>query len=597
MRLYNTNSKLIMNSRLPEDLIDTIRAQSDIVDVVSDFVTLKKSGRNYSGLCPFHNEKTPSFSVNPERQIFHCFGCGKGGNVFSFLMEHEKLTFLEAVRNVADRLNITLPDASRGHGESSEAESLARVTQFAARFFHEQLLACKTDSPVRQYVVKRGLADTIVHSFVIGYAPDGWDTLMNAAQRQDISVGWLEKAGLAKTNGQRFYDAFRNRLMFPIFSASGRVVGFGGRALSDEDQPKYLNSPESPIYHKSREVYGLYQAREAIRRSGKALVVEGYMDLLSLYQNGVENVVATCGTALTRDHARLLARYTQEVTLVYDSDTAGARATLRGIEPLVEAGLWTRVLQLPAGEDPDTFVRNHSAEAFQQRLEQPNTIAEFVASQFDLSKPTIREEALTTLAGLINKGTNLRHRERYIEEAYARLPVPQSLLTPVLQKSRSLNRESGAPQPLAKFEDPERELVRLMLHDAEIAFIVEEQIHPDDFTNPLYRSVFQQRMDSLNESDAADLGRLIDHAPDAETARVISELAMVEDSGMDREQRAWDYILRIKRIQIKRQTGELMPRIQQAEQAGEEALASALSAELLQLKNREQDLIRSAPKF
>ena len=591
------NPNLIMNHRIPEDLIDTIRAQADIVDVVSDFVTLKKSGRNYSGLCPFHNEKTPSFSVNPERQIFHCFGCGKGGNVFSFLMEHEKLTFLEAVRNMADRLNITLPDASRGQGESSEAESLARVTQFAARFFHEQLLACKTDSPVRKYVVKRGLADTIVHSFLVGYAPDGWDMLINAAQRQDISVGWLEKAGLAKTNGQRFYDAFRNRLMFPIFSASGRVVGFGGRALSDEDQPKYLNSPEAPIYHKSQEVYGIYQAREAIRRSGKALVVEGYMDLLSLYQNGVENVVATCGTALTRDHARLLARYTQEVTLVYDSDTAGARATLRGIEPLVEAGLWTRVLQLPAGEDPDTFVRNHSAETFQQRLQQPNTIAEFVASQFDLSKPTIREEALTTLAGLINKGTNLRHRERYIEEAYSRLPVPQSLLTPVLQKSRSLNRESGAPQPLAKFEDPERELVRLMLHDAEIAFIVEEQIHPDDFTNPLYRSVFQERMDSLNESDAADLGWLIDHASDEETARIISELAMVEDSGTDREQRVWDYILRIKRIQIKRQTGELMPRIQKAEQAGEEALASRLTAELLQLKSREQELIRSAPKF
>ncbi|MBM3263951.1 MAG: DNA primase [candidate division Zixibacteria bacterium] len=581
-----------MTGRIPEELVDTIRAQADIVDVVSDFVTLKKTGKNYSGLCPFHNEKTPSFSVNPERQIFHCFGCGKGGNVFTFLMEHEKMTFIEAVRNVAGRLNIVLPDTSRGQGESSEAESLARVTQFAARFFHEQLLSCPTDSPVREYVARRGLSDTTIHTFLIGYAPEGWDTLIHAARRQDIGADWLEKAGLAKAGNQRTYDAFRNRLMFPILGPGGRVVGFGGRALSDEDQPKYLNSPESPIYHKSREVYGLYQSREAIRRVGSVVIVEGYMDMLSLYQHGIDTAIATCGTALTRDHARLVGRYAREVTLVYDSDTAGTRAALRGIEPLVEAGLWTRILQLPAGEDPDTFVRKHSGEAFRKRLGHPDSIADFVADQFDLSQADVREEALKTLAGLINKTADLRHRERYIEESYARLPVPQSLLAPILRRPKTEHAQPPGSQK-TRFEDPERELVRLMLQDVEIAFIAEELVHPDEFTGDAYRTIFQQRLDSLKGDGASGPAALIDQARDEETARIISELTASEDTGADPESRARDYIARIKRDRLKREMAELMKKIHLAQETGDDSLGETLAA-LQQLKREEQALRRTA---
>ena len=244
-------------ARIPDDLIDSIRSQADIVDVVSDYVSLRKSGKNYQGLCPFHDEKTPSFSVNPERQIFHCFGCGKGGSVFSFLMEHEHVTFVEAVRHVARRLSITIPDTYREREASSEAESLGQVTRFAARFFHECLLNSDQGSIVRRYTAKRGLSDETIKSFGLGYAPDSWNDLLNAARKQGIDAAWLVKAGLAKTGEQRTYDAFRKRLVFPIQAPGGRVVGFGGRALSDEDQPKYLNSPESPIYHKSQVLYGL----------------------------------------------------------------------------------------------------------------------------------------------------------------------------------------------------------------------------------------------------------------------------------------------------------------------------------------------------
>ncbi|SVD09458.1 uncharacterized protein METZ01_LOCUS362312, partial [marine metagenome] len=309
-------------------------------------------------------------NVNSERQIFHCFGCGKGGNVFTFLMEHEKVTFVEAVRHIADKLHITIPETSRDHQESSESENLGRVTQFAAKFFHDQLLASDPSSQVRQYVSRRGLSDATVRAFTLGYAPNGWDGLLKEAKKRDISPFWLEKAGLAKTNGERFYDAFRNRLIFPIYSVSGRVVGFGGRALTDEDQPKYLNSPESPIYQKSRIVYGLHQTKDAVRRSEKGLVVEGYMDLLSMYQSGIENVAATCGTALTNEHTRLLARYTKNVVMIFDSDSAGSRAALRGLEPLVTTNIWTQVMQLPEGEDPDTFVQTHGKDSFLARINQ-----------------------------------------------------------------------------------------------------------------------------------------------------------------------------------------------------------------------------------
>ncbi|MEE2708147.1 MAG: DNA primase [Gemmatimonadota bacterium] len=586
-----------MAGRISEELINTIRSQADIVDLVSDFVTLKKSGKNYQGLCPFHNEKTPSFNVNSERQIFHCFGCGKGGNVFTFLMEHEKVTFVEAVQHIADKVHITIPKTSRDQQESSESENLGRVTQFAAKFFHDQLLASNPSSQVRQYVSRRGLSDATVHAFTLGYAPNGWDGLLKEAKKRDISPFWLEKAGLAKTNGERFYDAFRNRLIFPIYSVSGRVVGFGGRALTDEDQPKYLNSPESPIYQKSRIVYGLHQTKDAVRRSEKGLVVEGYMDLLSLYQSGIENVAATCGTALTNEHTRLLARYTKNVVMIFDSDSAGSRAALRGLEPLVTTNIWTQVMQLPEGQDPDTFVQTHGKDSFLARINQTNSISEFVAAQFDTSNNEEREEALRTLAGVINKATNPRHRERYLEEAEQRRPIPQSLMAPMLRSHRHVYRDYEKPQTSKqKFEDPERELLRMMLNDVDVTLMVEKQLHPNDFTNPVYGAIVQQRIDALDGDGPSDPASLVDKAPDEETAQVISELIVSEDAGTERERRVWDYILRIKHTQIKREKERLKRRIAEAEQSGDGTIGEAM-AEWQQVISREQSLLKAPSPF
>ncbi len=590
-------------ARIPEELIDSIRSQADIVDVVSDYVTLRRSGKNYMGLCPFHDEKTPSFSVNPERQIFHCFGCGKGGNVFSFLMEHENVTFVEAVHHIARRLHITIPDT---HGEleaGSEAENLARVTRFAARFFHDRLLNSDRDSIVRRYAERRGLSEETMKSFGLGYAPDSWNDLLNAARGKGIGADWLVKAGLAKTGKRRTYDAFRKRLIFPIQAPSGRVVGFGGRALSDEDQPKYLNSPESSIYRKSQVLYGLYQARDALRRQGRALVVEGYMDLLGLHEQGIQGVVALCGTALTREQARLLARYGQQAYLVYDSDQAGVRATWRAIEPLVESGLWTRVVRLPEDYDPDSYVREHGSEGFMKRVEQADSMADFMGYHANLQASGDRDEVFRTLAGLIRKTTNLVHREMYREEAERRFPALQGLLASELRRpggtgGTGIVRRDRQEFPAAPARDGdervERDLVQLMLSDRTIAELVEGQLEPRDFKYPLYRRIVELCLAGLGDGGSYDLSGLIDTIDDDETARVITELINASDSGVHLEQRARDHIVRIKQKRLKESMARLMEQIKQMETGGRSSELNDAMTTYMELKQQEKVLLQTA---
>ncbi len=584
-------------ARIPEELVDSIRSQADIVDIVSDYVTLRRSGKNYMGLCPFHDEKTPSFSVNPERGIFHCFGCGKGGSVFTFLMEHENVTFVEAVRHIARRLNIAIPDTYREREAGSEAESLAQVTRFAARFFHDRLLNSGRGSIVRQYTERRGLSEETVKSFGLGYAPDSWNDLLNAARKQGIDAAWLVKAGLAKAGEQNTYDAFRKRLVFPIQAPSGRVVGFGGRALSDEDQPKYLNSPESPIYRKSHVLYGLYQARDALRQQGRILVVEGYMDLLGLHGQGVHGAVALCGTALTREQARLLARYGQQAFLVYDSDQAGVRATWRAIEPLVEAGLWTRIVRLPEDYDPDSYVAEHGRDGFLELVERADSIADFMGFHADLRQSGDREEVFRTLAGLIRKTTNLVHRETYREEAERRFPALQGLLASELRSPGAVQRDRRAPQAAAARDGEakvERDLVQLMLDGRAIAELVESQLEPQDFRHPVYRRIVEHCFATLGDEGAFDLSGLIDSIGDEEAARAITELVNATDSGVHLEQRARDHIIRIKQKRLKESMARLMEQIKQMERGGRSDELNDAMATYMELKQQEKALLQSA---
>lgn len=371
-----------MSRRIPEEVIQEIRDRVDIVEVVSSYLPLKRSGANHQGLCPFHSEKTPSFNVNSTRQIFHCFGCGVGGNVFSFLMQMEGLAFPEAVRQVGEKVGIEIPDEQMSPAEEKrrqEFEKLARINEVAADFYHQLLIEADEGAPARRYLRQRGYDSATVKTFQLGYAPERWDSLATHLQEKGFDLKLIrDKTGLirARKEGKGDYDLFRNRLLFPIQDIRGQAVAFGGRVL-DDSLPKYINSPESPLYNKSRILYGLYQARESMRREGAGIVVEGYFDQMALYRAGFTNAVATCGTALTFEHGKLLKRYTDRVLLLFDQDKAGLQATFRSMEVLLPEGLSVAVVTLGEGEDPDSFLAANGAEEMAARLEAAQPVLDY----------------------------------------------------------------------------------------------------------------------------------------------------------------------------------------------------------------------------
>ncbi|MEE4261119.1 MAG: DNA primase [Desulfobacteraceae bacterium] len=366
---------------IPEDKISEIKNAADIVDIVSEAVLLKKAGKNHIGLCPFHSEKTPSFTVSPDKQIFYCFGCGTGGNVFSFLMKQEGLSFPEAVRVLGKRYGIDIPERPLSPEQKrkiSERESLFDINRRAMEFYHQALKDSGTGQAARSYLKKRGISQKTIDDFKIGYAREGWDYLLNFFLKKRISPALLEKSGLVlpKKDKSGYYDRFRNRILFPIFDASMQVVGFGGRVL-DDSLPKYLNSPETLIYNKRRSLYGIQRAKEKCRSAGSVFIVEGYLDVIALHQHGIENSVATLGTALTPDHVRFLTRFASNMVLVYDSDDAGIRSAKRCIDTFWkehvdfrrqdvyrEESADTHILVLPAGHDPDSYIFEKGPESF-----------------------------------------------------------------------------------------------------------------------------------------------------------------------------------------------------------------------------------------
>lgn len=365
---------------IPENKLSEIKNAADILDIISEAVILKKAGKNYVGLCPFHSEKTPSFTVSPAKQIFYCFGCGTGGNVFSFLTKHEGLTFPEAAKRLAARYGIEIPEylSPAKQQQISERERLFQINLQAMDFYHQILRNSVGGEKARTYLAKRGVSLQTIANYKLGYAPDGWDNLLDFFSKKEVSAALLEKSGLVlpRKNRTGHYDRFRNRIIFPIVDVNSQVVGFGGRVL-DDSLPKYLNSPETPVYNKSRSLYGIHRARERCRITGTVFIVEGYLDLLALHQHGIENSVATLGTALTAEHVRILKRYATRMVLVYDSDEAGIRSAQRCIETFwkehvdfrredvfSEENADTHVMVLPAGHDPDSYLFEYGPESF-----------------------------------------------------------------------------------------------------------------------------------------------------------------------------------------------------------------------------------------
>lgn len=426
-------------------LADQVRNRADIVDLVSDYVALRPAGRSYKGLCPFHAEKTPSFTVSPDRQLFYCFGCGAGGNVFTFLMKVEGLSFLEALQRLAERVGMGA-EAHRvlsGGGQKGfeDRARLAELNQQAALWFARQLWETPAGKEARAYLVARGVETQVARAFRLGYAPDSWHGLQQALGERGYPPELAGRAGLlvARERGG-WYDRFRGRLMFAIADPTGRVVGFGGRALQEGQEPKYLNSPETPLYQKSRLLYGLDRARESIRRSGRAVLVEGYMDVVAMHQFGLAEAVASCGTSLTAEHGRLLARFATQVVVAFDSDTAGQAAALRGLRQLREAGLDVRVAVLPKPHDPDSLLREQGRPAMEAVLAAAKGVFEFAVDraleEADLTTPAGKARAAANVVAILAEVPGVVEQEALLQQAARRLEVPALALRRELWQHR-----------------------------------------------------------------------------------------------------------------------------------------------------------------
>lgn len=481
-----------------EEFIEKVKTNCDILNIISEYVQLKKRGKDYWGCCPFHNEKTPSFSVSPEKGFFYCFGCHSGGNVFNFIMKIENLTFFEAVKFLAQKVNIPLPAQHKTEYEiraEREANRLFKANEMASAFFNACLTKTGYGEHALQYLIKRGLSLETINYFKLGYALKAWDKLYNSLINRGIDAETLVKAGLViakETENDNYYDRFRNRIMFPICDARGRVAGFGGRVL-DDGVPKYLNTPETTVFNKRQILFGFDKALAAIKTSGEVIVVEGYMDVISLYNVGINNAVASLGTAFSAEQARILANVAKNVYFAYDSDAAGQNATLRALLMMRAYNVTTKVIEIPDGKDPDEYVRRHGKESFLELLNTGIGVFDFVLQQavkkYDYSnlegKIQVVAEMLPHLA-LINNAVEINF---YITKIAQLLVIDESAIRSELNKYMAAQKKDnivkvGKTNNIAKAKKDinkanikaEEQLIRLMLDDNSIIPYVMTQI-------------------------------------------------------------------------------------------------------------------------
>ena len=508
---------------IPEDQVDEVKAAADIVAIVGEVVPLKRSGKDYKACCPFHDEKTPSFFVVPAKGFYNCFGCGQSGNVFSFVMKRLGLDFVDAVKHVAQRTGIEIREVSARKGEENPFRHLYDANAFAQAFFHGSLWDPTSGESARVYLEGRGIDRKVAERFALGYAPDEWGELREAAAHHGIGDQTLIEAGLLSRSekSKEPYDRFRGRIIFSIESLSGKVVGFGGRVFDSgrEGSPKYLNSPETPIYRKGQVLYGLNWAKNAIRREEVALVVEGYMDVVTLATAGFENVVATLGTAMTTDQAILLRRYTKKVCLLFDSDPAGLKATFRTGDILLAEGLHPSVVTFPSGEDPDTIVRKEGSVGLRDHIDQAVDILDRKLQILDerdhFSGIEGTRNAIDRLLPTIRAARDSALRDIYVAKVAERTGVRRETLEEELERAvhrvtPKKSRRPTAPQITTSAIPPmgaERELLLLMTRDSKFIEKVGEHLSPEDFTDLSYGAVFKSLLADPNpDHDHASRG-------------------------------------------------------------------------------------------
>ncbi|MDD4401864.1 MAG: DNA primase [Desulfitobacteriaceae bacterium] len=597
-----------MNKRIPEQVIEDINFQSDIVEVISEYVGLQRKGKNYLGLCPFHEEKTPSFTVTPAKQMFYCFGCNVGGNLFSFLMKQENWTFPETIEYLAHKYGIELPEQELSRTQTAKQKQRRRwqqIYEWTADYYNRVLMDLPEGEPGRKYFIQRGISEETIKSFRLGFAPDRWDSLLLALQKQGVGFTELAAAGLAlekevKSPGSGrigYYDRFRNRIIFSILNQKHQPIAFGGRVL-DDSLPKYLNSPESAYYSKGNHLYGINKAYPGIREKGFALLVEGYLDVLSLQQAGYPNTVASLGTALTTEQAKLLRRYTQRVVLCYDSDAAGTKATLRAGEILAEAGLRVEIPRLTGANDPDEFLRISGQESFHKALQAATTYIEFKYQTLlkELSIRTIPEKAelLARISPDIHRIQSPAEREGYerflslelglsLEAVQAELKnaarnkvkyQPKDKYLPLKQDNYVKDRDNKINNPDHNSEmvpavplgiyRAERMLLRLILDNLAFLAVVEEQLGGDFWQIQEYQQIFRY----LKESNLNKIG-IIENNFDEKVQSKLANL-LVEELDLSQPERILEDCIRVIRSSQEEESMlELQTRMTSLEKSGD----------------------------
>lgn len=561
----------------PEELIEEVRMKNDIVDVISGYVRLQKKGSSYFGLCPFHNEKSPSFSVSRGKQMYYCFGCGAGGNVFTFLMEYENFLFIEAVRFLADRASIDLPEVDYSKEAKEKADLrilLLEINKIAAQYFYAQL---KTEQGVTAYTYlkNRELSDHTMKAFGLGYSNKYSNDLYKYLTGRGYREGQLRQAGLISADEKNgVYDKFWNRVMFPIMDVNNRVIGFGGRVMG-EGKPKYLNSPETLIFDKSRNLYGLNRARTS--RKPYFLLCEGYMDVISLHQAGFTNAVASLGTALTAGHAALLKRYVQEIYLTYDSDEAGTRATLRAVPILREAGISARVIRMEPYKDPDEFIKSKGAEAFEKCIEgAANGFLfglEVLAREYNMDAPEDKTAFFKEAARRLMDFEDELERNNYLEAVARVYGVSQDSLRKLVTRiaiGAGMAKPAVRPKPAPGHEKTkedktlvsQRILLTWMIEDEKIFGIIKEYINPDDFTESLYKivaSLLYEQYESGKINPAKILNRFTEEEEHRKAACLFHTKIKELSTGSEREQALKETIWRVKAHSIENRKLHLEP--------------------------------------
>jgi DNA primase len=586
--------------RIPENKIEEIRSAVNIVDIISEFINLRKRGKNFIGLCPFHNEKTPSFTVSEEKQIFHCFGCHSGGNVFKFLMDYEKISFIEAIKSIAERLGIQIDYEDQNPEKQSEHEILYDVNDVAAKYFSDVLLNEKDGEIGRKYFNQRKIKLQTIRAFGLGYAPSKRDSFIEFAKNRIDLDKAIQLGLIGKGNEGHLFDKFSGRIIFPIDSPNGRVVGFGGRILEkNEYAAKYLNSPESIIYTKGKILYGLSHAKDEIRRLNKVIMVEGYMDLISLFQNGIQNVVAVSGTALTEEQAILLSRYSKNIVLLFDADIAGVKASMRSIEILLKKDFEIKIASLPKGEDPDSYVNQFGKEKFDELIKQAVSFHEYQTSLYEaegyFTDSSRSAEAVRNLVKSLSLIDDAIKRNFYIKNLAKKFGLRETLLESELDKilSKEDKQEKsprGTIQTNTVFPNKEvkitqevqfleRDVILLFLSEnTEIIKFVFAHMNPEEFVIESNRKIAELVYEEFNKKGSFEVASVLSNINDDELRDTLQKLSIDKYSISNDWEKLYpgkddftilsrlvkDFMRKFKTMQIENQIVDISYQVEQA---------------------------------